>query len=873
MRRLLFAWERRSIAWKLPASIGVLLALAMLAMALIAYGRVQRAMIGVADGHLLGASQQVRDMLQGAALQRYTGMDRVAHEAPVRASLGPVASVDSAIAASQLEAYLASNPAVLAVEVRDASMTPRVTLHGRTVAYPIADLRALADSPGAATGATGPFRMLGDTVLYPSIVPIRSGSRISGWVVDWRRLTGNAQAARQLSDLIGEGAHLLVGNRSNDLWTDLAEPASGPMRELGDTLARYHRADAATVLARAAQVPTTAWSVVVEVPEEQAVGPARQFLYGATGLALLLGIAGAAAGTLLSRGITTPLKQLATAASDLASGKESVRVDLQREDELGDLGRAFNAMADQLASGRANLATTLAEYQLLFERNPLPMWVNDRHSLRILQVNDAALRAYGFSREEILGRTILDLRPPEDAAQCLATISREDYVPGATERWTHWRSDGSLMEVEVSRAHLTMRGRPVAFVLVNDVTERVAAEHALAESHEALRRSQEQLLHSQKMEALGRLAGAVAHDFNNLTAAILGYAELLSASLDRTDARRADAEEIQRAAKRAAELTSRLLSFSRRQIAELRPVQLNDVVTQTDRLLRRLIGADIELVTRLDDNAGTIQSDPGLVEQALLNLAVNARDAMPDGGSLTIETASVVLDETYVERHLDARLGEHVLLTVSDSGSGIPPDILSHVFEPFFTTKPQGQGTGIGLSTVYGIVRQSGGHVDLYTEVGRGTVFKLYFPQVEQDAGDRRTPGARQVVHAGGDETILLVEDDSAVRAVTRRVLKVLGYDTIEASSGSSALDLAADPSKQIDLVLSDVVMPDLSGPDLAAILRERIPHARVIFMSGYTDDAVVRQGMLARDAHFLQKPFSLQQLALKLREVLDQPN
>jgi signal transduction histidine kinase len=398
----------------------------------------------------------------------------------------------------------------------------------------------------------------------------------------------------------------------------------------------------------------------------------------------------------------------------------------------------------------------------------------------------------------------------------------------------------------------------------------VAGALELRHTRDALRRSQEQLLHVQKMEALGRLAGGVAHDFNNLTTAILGFTEFVINTLDAGDARRNDLEEIRRAAERATGLTRQLLAFSRRQMIELRPLDLNGVVEKMDRMLRRLIGEDVDLETRLSPDAGWIRSDAGQVEQVLANLAVNARDAMPNGGKLTIETASVSLDEEYVSMNAEATAGRYALLAVSDTGVGMDATTEARIFEPFFTTKPPGQGTGLGLATVYGIVKQSGGHVSVYSEVGKGTVFKVYFPEVAPPSGEWVAPVESSAQVLRGTETILLAEDDEMIRRLARRVLQGQGYQVLEARTGAEAASLAESAPSGIDLLLTDVVMPEMSGPELAHRLRTRYPGLRTIFMSGYTGDAITRHGVLAGGAVYLQKPFTVEQVARTVREVLD---
>jgi CheY-like chemotaxis protein len=371
------------------------------------------------------------------------------------------------------------------------------------------------------------------------------------------------------------------------------------------------------------------------------------------------------------------------------------------------------------------------------------------------------------------------------------------------------------------------------------------------------------------MEAIGRLAGGVAHDFNNLLTIINGYSDLLLGRLSPDDPSRNLVSEIYRAGERSAGLTRQLLAFSRKQVLAPRTLDLNAVVADTTSLLQRVIGEDVRLAAAPGRGLWPVRADVGQIEQVLVNLAVNARDAMPAGGKLTIETRNVELDEEYAASHADARPGPYVLLAVSDTGHGMTPEVKARIFEPFFTTKEVGKGTGLGLATVYGIVKQSGGHVGVYSEIGLGTTFKVYLPRTEPDGGIVR--GQSQLLAPPpGTETVLVVEDDASVRALTRHVLWQAGYTVLEAADGDEALRVGAGHAGPIHLVVTDVVMPGRAGREVAEKLAERHPTVRVLFVSGYTDDAVVRHGVLHERMNFLQKPFTPAGLARKVREVLD---
>ncbi len=492
------------------------------------------------------------------------------------------------------------------------------------------------------------------------------------------------------------------------------------------------------------------------------------------------------------------------------------------------------------------------KFRLLFQGHPQPMWIFDMESRRFLEVNQSAADLYGYSLDEFHSMTLSDLQPEEEVQRFLAELAESSRKPAQT--WRHRTKSGRAIDVELAVHEIQYAGQNAQLAVVMDVTGR--------------RELEEQLRQAQKMEAVGMLAGGVAHDFNNLLTIINGYTQLILNTLKPGDPNRYSAEQVMKAGERAAALTNQLLAFSRRQVLQLKVLDLNAAVSSLGTMLKRLIGEDIDLRLELRPDLGRVSADPGQLEQVLMNLVVNARDAMPHGGTLTIETANVDLDEAYAARHIAVKPGPYVLLAVSDTGSGMDEATKQRLFEPFFTTKAPGKGTGLGLSTVFGIVKQSGGSVEVYSEPERGASVKIYFPRVDQALTVEA--GARKRLTARGSETILLVEDDEMVRTLVRETLQRDGYKVIAAADPIEAQRAAEGYRGKIQLLITDVVMPRLSGKELARILLARRSAMKVLYMSGYTDSAIVNSGILQKEVAFLQKPFTPAALAAKVREVLE---
>jgi PAS domain S-box-containing protein len=496
-------------------------------------------------------------------------------------------------------------------------------------------------------------------------------------------------------------------------------------------------------------------------------------------------------------------------------------------------------------------------YRLLFERNLAGVYRTTPEG-RILECNEACARILGYaSPAELIRQKAQSVYfDPAERALTLASLRSQRSLMNLERRMR--RKDGSPVWVLENVSLLGgQNGEPeVLEGTLIDVTDRKELE--------------DRLRVSQKMEAVGRLAGGVAHDFNNLLTVILGNTDLVLQQLSPNDPLEADTQEIRKAGERAAALTRQLLAFSRQQVMLPEVLDLNAIVLNLEKMLRRLIGEDISLRSFLEPDLGRVKADPGQIEQIIVNLAVNARDAMPIGGSLTIETKSVELDEAYLLEHVPVRPGRYAMLAVTDTGAGIDGETRSHIFEPFFTTKEKGKGTGLGLSTVYGIVKQSDGYIWVYSEPGQGATFKIYLPIIADELRDSTTPEPVPTIRPGS-ETVLLVEDEDAVRNLARRTLEGHGYTVLPVQSGEEALALIERYRGPIQLVLTDVVMPAMSGLDLAERLRGLRPAIRVLFMSGYTENAFINRGLLQPGTAFIQKPFAGKQLARKVREVLDE--
>jgi PAS domain S-box-containing protein len=562
---------------------------------------------------------------------------------------------------------------------------------------------------------------------------------------------------------------------------------------------------------------------------------------------------GAATLYLLERTVLSRVADLSEQITQIgASGDLSARLLTEGHDELGYLGSAINGMLEDLERTELDRHEGRTRLGVMVEKMPAVLWTTDTE-LRFTSSVGAGLGAMKLRPNEIVGMPLTEYFRTDDPG-FIAIASHLKALTGETVTYeVEWQK--RVFESHVQPLY-SSEGELLGVIGVAlDITDR--------------KQLADQLRQSQKMQAVGELAGGVAHDFNNLLMVLKGHAEMMMTEMDEDSPLRHNVEQIEKAADRAAALTRQLLAFSRKQVLQPRVLDLNEVVNGMIQMFSRVIGENIELKFLPSRALGRVKADPGQMEQVLLNLVVNARDAMPDGGRLTIETSSVELDESYGAQHAGMEAGHWVMMTVSDTGHGMDPETQARIFEPFFTTKAQGKGTGLGLATVYGVVKQSGGFIWVYSEVGRGTTFKIYLPEVRA-AVEKRGADVAQKGPPPGNETILFVEDEESVRLLVHGYLEGIGYRVLEAVDGAHALEIAAAHRGPIHMLITDVVMPRLSGREVAMRLGATRRELKVLYISGYTDDSIFRDGVLEGGMAFLQKPFNLKTLAQKIRGVLD---
>ena len=601
------------------------------------------------------------------------------------------------------------------------------------------------------------------------------------------------------------------------------------------------------------------WELYAGVDRGAALLPAQELFRQHVAITLA-GMTVLLLGTLLLyRSMMTPLWRLSDAMGRGASGLARSAVAPTGPAEIARLALRFNALVASVDGEIAErtraeaLARTSAQnYRLLFAGNPHPLFVYDSNTFAFLEVNEAAIRRYGYTQEEFRSLTVADVSAPDQTPFMTSMQGRPDLHHSGPRK--HRTKDGALIDVALTSIRLAYDGHDARLVVVEDLTERMKLES--------------QLQQSQRLDTVGQLAGGIAHDFNNLLGVILNYADFVAEALPEGDLRH-DVEEIQRAASRAADLTRQLLIFARREVTNPQVLDLNAVVGGVEKLLRRTIGEDIELSLSLADDLPCVRADPGQIEQVFLNLTLNARDAMPGGGRLVVETSAVDLDGGYYSGQPDLASGPYVRLSVSDTGTGMTKEVAARAFDPFFTTKPAGRGTGLGLATVYGIVTEAGGNIGIYSEPGLGTRLSIQLPAVDEPATAETRSERRAVPRTGDGRTVLIVEDENAVLVAAVRILTGHGYNVLSRSDPAEALAVLSDPTARVDVLVTDVVMPGLSGVELARTSRELRPLLPVLYMSGYSQELVAARGTLPAGSRVMLKPFTRRDLLEAIADTL----
>jgi PAS domain S-box-containing protein len=829
-----------------------------------AYVQVKRATLVASQAHLDNATQQISTMFDSAIRRVRRELAALVPYATAAAAFRSQGSAPDKSVLDSLEAVRA-RLRLEAVSLWSARGQRLATAGSEDVAQ-----RTGADAIVATTRGMRASRLLRihDTLAYGVVFTIGSTDRPGGYIVGSSYLE-QAGVGGTLSKLLAPGARLLIGNADGGPWTNLDTVTNGPPQSVLHSLrGTYTDSLGAQIMGVGSAVAATPWVIWVDAPETIALTTARQYLAEIVVAGALLVVVGALFSWFIIRRVMTRLDRVRRAAEALAQGSWPDPLPVVRNDEIGSLATSFNAMAERLRAGneemlkraldleRRNREALESEsrYRQLVDQSPDAVLVH-RNGM-VVFANEGAARMLRFGRPaDLVGVPVLDLVDPESrekASKRIAAIETSRQASPLTELVMR-RVDGSTLRAELSSTPIIFDGEPSIQTLARDMSER----HLL----------EDQFRQAQKMEAVGRLAGGIAHDFNNLLTIINTYAELTLTRMSPDDPARQDIEDIRHAGMSAARLTRQMLAFSRKQVLNPRMLDINEAITGVTGMLARAIGDQANVVTELRPDLPPIWADAGQLEQVLMNLAVNAHDAMPNGGSLSIETAAVDLGEGNADQRRDIPPGRYVMLAVSDSGIGMTPDVKEHLFEPFFTTKQPGRGTGLGLATVYGIVKQSGGYIWVYSEPGHGTTFKIYFPQYAGE--DREVPmatGEFQIpVRAAA--RILLVEDDPMVRAAVRRILASSPHHVTEAESGPDAIERFREGQGMFDLVITDMVMPGMTGADLIRELREWNPTLQAIIMSGYSEEATARDWKLPPNSVFLEKPVAPSRL---LRAVSD---
>jgi PAS domain S-box-containing protein len=621
--------------------------------------------------------------------------------------------------------------------------------------------------------------------------------------------------------------------------------------------ALYQDYDGVPVIGVYRWIPERNLALIAEIPQSEVFDQARSqtITLITIGLAMVLIAAGGV--YLLGRRIATPIIAMRRAALKVSGGDLSAQVPVLTHDEIGELAGSFNHMTVRVKSLYDELLAKEEHFRSLIETSTDIICIFDS-SMNLSFVSPSVSRILGYSRDELLGRNVITLVHPEDDEKARLIAEKVVTAPGPKPMPIVLRvvcKDGGVRLLEITGRNLLSHSAIQGVVLTaRDITERQQLE--------------DKLLQAQKMEAVGRLAGGIAHDFNNLLTAVLGYSEVLLEEGGLETEAQGFVAEIKKAATRAASLTQQLLAYSRKQMLQPKTVDLNALVKNMQDMLGRLIGEDVEIITSLAPDLMHVKADPNQLEQVIMNLVVNARDAMPSGGTIVFSTANATIEGDSLQQFPEIAPGNYVVLGVSDTGIGMDAETTRRIFDPFFTTKGVGKGTGLGLSTVYGIVKQSGGHITVHSEPGRGSTFRIYLPATA-DFASQSEGEVSQPRKDGGSEAILIVEDEEAVRRIIEMVLVQAGY-SVHSEGNPAAAIRYAQMAERIDFLVTDVILPGLTGKSMADVITERHPRMKVLFISGYTEDAIVQHGVLSEGISFLQKPFQPRILVAKVRELLD---
>ncbi|MFL5483193.1 MAG: ATP-binding protein [Gemmatimonadaceae bacterium] len=854
----------QSIQLRLPLSMTALLAAAVIAAMGFAYAQVRRSAVNAANERLKRATDQIADMLATSATRMGGALRREGQRPELGAFLLARTSANHARAAATLDSITARSKQIVDLQLWDArGQTVISSPPSRSVVPPDIKSELLRINPAQDSGIVGRVHLVADTPVFVVIAPVTQSTRLLGYIVERGKLSDSPRGARAIAELIGQGSGVFMTNNIRDVWSDFWTHTAGPPHapSKAGAITEYIRKGngGGEKYGREQAIKGTPWVLLVELPRHEVLAPADAFLRDATIFTAVLLAIGAFGLWRLSRNITRPLSDLREAAIAITEGDYSRPVEMPRTDELGQLSRAFEMMANRVAIAQHALQDQLAaveeseaRYRKITEASfdGIDVVVDDV----VREANRGFAQIFGYNLDEVIGRPVSNFVADESLPAMNQRAKTKDE--GMYEFVGKHKSGRKLILEGMTKIH-NIDGRPGRISAFRDVTEKRSLE--------------EQFRQAQKMDAVGRLAGGIAHDFNNLLTVIMSCTDLLLDEVKENTSQREDLQQIKQASVAAASLTQQLLSFSRQEMIQPRLLELNDVVASAEKILKRLIGEDMELTTVLTKANPVVKIDRSQLEQVIVNLVVNARDAMPSGGKLTIESQTADVDEAYATTHWSVTPGHYAVLSVTDNGSGMDEATQARIFEPFYTTKAVGKGTGLGLAMVYGAVKSSGGFIWVYSEVGKGTTFKIYLPLAEENVATRELQLLPEVRH--GTEVIVLAEDSPAVRTTARHILEKAGYTVLEAPNGRTALEIARKRSARIHLLLTDVVMPEMSGRKLSEEFASLRKDSKVLFMSGYTDDAIVRHGVMSAGVDYLQKPFSGDALLRKVREVLDRKN